>query len=86
MQNFFISIIENTVKYREENNVTRYDFIDLLLSLKNETMGKYHDQHEQEDVDRLLSQIGDQNSKSKIGKFSIDIRRFLLFCYHKFPA
>lgn len=32
---FFMKIVEETVKYREENNVTRNDFMDLLLQLKN---------------------------------------------------
>ncbi len=32
---FFMKIVEETVKYREENNVKRNDFMDLLIQLKN---------------------------------------------------
>lgn len=32
---FFLSLVKDTVKYREENNVRRNDFLDLLLQLKN---------------------------------------------------
>lgn len=32
---FFMKIVEETVKYREENNVKRNDFMDLLIELKN---------------------------------------------------
>lgn len=70
VEEFFMSIIENTVKYREENKVSRNDFIDLLLSLKNETVSKYQDHQEQEDINHFLSQVGSNQSKSKIGKWS----------------
>lgn len=33
---FFLSVIRNTIKYREENNVTRKDFLQLLLDLKDD--------------------------------------------------
>lgn len=69
VEDFFFSLVENTVKYREKNNITRYDFIDLLLALKNETMAKYHDNYEESDVDKFLSQVGDKPSKSNIGKY-----------------
>lgn len=32
---FFLGIVEETVKYRETNNVRRNDFMDLLIELKN---------------------------------------------------
>lgn len=32
---FFMKIVEETVKYREENDVKRNDFMDLLIELKN---------------------------------------------------
>ncbi|KAF2894453.1 hypothetical protein ILUMI_11715, partial [Ignelater luminosus] len=32
---FFLNIIEEAVKYREENNVTRKDFLQLLIEMKN---------------------------------------------------
>lgn len=30
-----MQVVEETVKYREENNVKRNDFLDLLIELKN---------------------------------------------------
>lgn len=33
---FFMKIVLDTIKYREENNVHRNDFMDILLKLKNE--------------------------------------------------
>ncbi|KAF2892518.1 hypothetical protein ILUMI_13655 [Ignelater luminosus] len=32
---FFMNIVKETIKYREENNVTRKDFLDLLIQLKH---------------------------------------------------
>ncbi|XP_063698178.1 uncharacterized protein LOC134829111 [Culicoides brevitarsis] len=32
---FFIKVVEDTVKYREQNNVTRNDFMDLLIKMRN---------------------------------------------------
>lgn len=31
---FFYNIVENTVKYRQENNITRKDFLQLLIDMK----------------------------------------------------
>lgn len=36
MQDFFVKIVNDTVKYREENNVVRNDFMQLLIDLKKE--------------------------------------------------
>ncbi|XP_055377111.1 probable cytochrome P450 6a14 [Condylostylus longicornis] len=36
---FFKNLVEQTIKYREENNVTRKDFMDLLIDLKNSPNG-----------------------------------------------
>uniref|UniRef100_A0AAT9UVC6 Cytochrome P450 6PZ27 n=1 Tax=Maconellicoccus hirsutus TaxID=177089 RepID=A0AAT9UVC6_MACHI len=71
VEEFLMSIVENTVKYREDNKVSRNDFIDLLLSLKHQTMGKYQDHQEKEDLDHFLSQVGSNQSKKNIGKFSL---------------
>lgn len=40
-EKFFFKIIEETIEYREKNNVRRHDFMDLLLQLKNK--GKLDD-------------------------------------------
>jgi cytochrome P450 family 6 len=33
---FFMNVVEETVEYRERNNVTRNDFLQLLIELKNQ--------------------------------------------------
>lgn len=35
LSNFFYNTVSETVKYREENNVTRKDFLQLLIDIKN---------------------------------------------------
>lgn len=67
VKDFFYSIVENTIKHREQNKITRYDFVDLLLSLKNQTMEKYQDHHEKSEIDQFLSQLGDKPIKGQIG-------------------
>lgn len=34
IENFFVKTVEDTIKYREENNVVRNDFMQLLINLK----------------------------------------------------
>lgn len=71
VQDFFINIVDETVTYREDNQVTRYDFLDLLIALKNNTtVERYHDSGEVEDLQKFLSQVGDKRIKSEIGRFS----------------
>jgi cytochrome P450 family 6 len=36
ISNFFMKVVEETVEYREKNNVTRNDFMQLLIHLKNQ--------------------------------------------------
>lgn len=35
VSNFFINAVTDTVQYREKNNVTRNDFMQLLIEIKN---------------------------------------------------
>lgn len=35
---FFIKVFSETIKYREENNIERNDFVELLLQMKNKGM------------------------------------------------
>lgn len=36
VSDFFLSLVKNTVDYREKHRVTRNDFLDLLINLRNE--------------------------------------------------
>lgn len=38
--NFFMRIVTDTVEYREKNNISRNDFMDLLINLKNDKNDK----------------------------------------------
>ncbi|XP_018578417.1 cytochrome P450 6a2-like, partial [Anoplophora glabripennis] len=35
VSDFFIKVVEDTISYREKNNVSRNDFMQLLLEMKN---------------------------------------------------
>ena len=35
LETYFIDLVKHTIKYREENNITRNDFMQLLIKLKN---------------------------------------------------
>ncbi|XP_045483362.1 probable cytochrome P450 6a14 [Harmonia axyridis] len=35
ISNFFMTVVKDTVEYREKNNISRKDFMDLLIQLKN---------------------------------------------------
>lgn len=35
VENFFMGIVNETVQFREANNVSRNDFMDLLIKIKN---------------------------------------------------
>lgn len=80
VEEFFTSIVEDTVKYRQENQISRNDFIDILLSLKNETMAKYQDPEDKEDLDHFISQIGSNQPKSKI-EMTIDLMAAQCFVF-----
>lgn len=36
---FFVDVVKNSVKYREENDIKRNDFLQLLIQLKNSEAG-----------------------------------------------
>lgn len=37
VNDFFVNLVKDTVQYRETNQVTRNDFLDLLIALRNDT-------------------------------------------------
>uniref|UniRef100_A0AAT9UU18 Cytochrome P450 6PZ15 short isoform n=1 Tax=Maconellicoccus hirsutus TaxID=177089 RepID=A0AAT9UU18_MACHI len=71
VQDFFVDLVQKTVKYREDNKIKRGDFLDLLINLKNDTSSqKSNDQQVQEDLTKFLDQLGENHVKSNIGKSS----------------
>uniref|UniRef100_A0AAT9UTK5 Cytochrome P450 6PZ20 n=1 Tax=Maconellicoccus hirsutus TaxID=177089 RepID=A0AAT9UTK5_MACHI len=65
-QNYFGDIVYKTVEYRERNNVTRNDFLDLLIALKNNSTSKKYHENDSEDLQKFLDQVGDKGVKSDI--------------------
>ena len=43
VNDFFVNLVKNTVQYRETSNVTRNDFLDLLIALRKETSASSHE-------------------------------------------
>jgi cytochrome P450 family 6 len=39
VSNYFMNMVKETVEYREKNNVVRNDFMQLMIQLKNKTLG-----------------------------------------------
>jgi cytochrome P450 family 6 len=39
IHNYFMNMVKETVEYREKNNVVRNDFMQLMIQLKNKTLG-----------------------------------------------
>ena len=63
-----MKIVKDVVKHREENNVTRDDFLDILIALKNnKELEKVKDQQIKEDLTKFMSQIGENLIKKDIG-------------------
>lgn len=71
LEDFFISVFDNIIKHREKNNITRNDFIDLLLALKKEGMSEYLDSHENSGSSTSPFHLGEKPSKSNISKYRI---------------
>lgn len=46
IEEFYLRIVRETVKYREENNIRRNDFMDMLIDLKNNKLLKSEDGEE----------------------------------------
>ncbi|XP_065214526.1 probable cytochrome P450 6a18 [Planococcus citri] len=66
---YFTKIIKDMVKFREKNNISRGDFLDILIGMKNrskhtEKINK--DQHEDVDFAKFMDQIGDKFVKNDV--------------------
>nr|QCY41329.1 cytochrome P450 6PZ1 [Phenacoccus solenopsis] len=67
IQDYFMEIVDETVQYREKNKISRNDFLDLLIALKNNTIiEKFQDTAETDDLEKFLAQVGDKRIKSNI--------------------
>ncbi|XP_065214863.1 probable cytochrome P450 6a13 [Planococcus citri] len=63
MCNYFQKIVKDMVKYREENNVTRGDFLDILIALKNQKeREKLKDQQAEDDLAKFMAQTGSKKT------------------------
>lgn len=64
VEHFFLESVRETVKYREENDVTRNDFMDLLIKIKN---GKKLNESDNETLSGLsLNEVAAQVHTTKI--------------------
>ncbi|XP_065206721.1 mucin-4-like [Planococcus citri] len=67
IQNFFINLVRETIQYREQHKIVRGDFLDQLISLKNETNSqKTQDKQGQADLDKFLGQIGEKHANNNV--------------------
>ncbi|XP_065215041.1 cytochrome P450 6k1-like [Planococcus citri] len=64
---YFSKLVTDVIKYREENNVTRGDFLDILIAMKNHNdLEKLKDQHDDGDLAKFMAQIGQKTMKSDV--------------------
>jgi cytochrome P450 family 6 len=63
---YFLSLFEETVNYRERNNITRNDFMQLLIQIKNKVnLEEENDSLEQNAHETL------ENSSSEEGMYTV---------------
>uniref|UniRef100_A0AAT9UTH4 Cytochrome P450 6PZ16 n=1 Tax=Maconellicoccus hirsutus TaxID=177089 RepID=A0AAT9UTH4_MACHI len=66
VKQFFLDLVKKTVKHREEHNIFRGDFLDLLINLKHDNDQKSNDRQAEEDVQKFISQVGGKYTKTHI--------------------
>lgn len=70
---YFTKAVTDMVKYREENNITRGDFLDLLIAMKNhKEVEKLQDQQAEDDLAKFMAQIDQKTIKNEVGKQGYD--------------
>mgnify|MGYP002652330217 CR=1 FL=1 len=75
VERFFIESVRETVRYREENDVTRNDFMDLMIRIKNGE--KLNENDSDCAVGLSINEVAAQ--VFKISKFDSDLRLKNLF-------
>ncbi|XP_065206709.1 cytochrome P450 6k1-like [Planococcus citri] len=82
MCNYFEKIVKDLVKYREENNVTRGDFLDILIALKNQKeREKLEDQQAEADLAKFMAQIGNKKTIKSDVEMSIELMAAQCFIF-----
>ncbi|XP_065214745.1 probable cytochrome P450 6a21 [Planococcus citri] len=72
--NYFEKIVKDMVKYREENNITRGDFLDILIAMKNhKELEKLKDQQAEADLAKFMAQIGNKKTIKNDVEMSIEL-------------
>jgi cytochrome P450 family 6 len=64
VRNYFMNMVQETVEYREKNNVVRNDFMQLMIQLKNKTLGI----SEEDDIQLERLDIDDVKKNEAFGK------------------
>lgn len=65
---FFISAVRDTIQYREQHNIVRNDFMQLLMQLKNEGRVQDDGDDEVDKTDTTLSEKNESNMADSIGE------------------
>uniref|UniRef100_A0AAT9UTQ8 Cytochrome P450 6PZ24 n=1 Tax=Maconellicoccus hirsutus TaxID=177089 RepID=A0AAT9UTQ8_MACHI len=82
MTNYFTNIVRDMIKYREENNITRGDFLDLLISMKNDKkVERPKDQNDDVDLEKFVSQIGTNYKKNDV-EMTIELMAAQCFLFY----
>ena len=76
---YFEKLVKDMVKYREENNISRGDFLDLLIAMKNQKdMEKLKDQQDDADLAKFMDQVGNKTVKSDVGKVQCEVKTMII--------
>lgn len=78
VEKFFLGIVRETVEYRESNNISRNDFMDLLIRIKN---GQKSNKNDTENMGFTLTELAAQAYVFFIGAFesSSTVMTFTLY-------
>ncbi|XP_065216834.1 uncharacterized protein LOC135843031 [Planococcus citri] len=67
VNDYFMKLAKDMIEYREKNNISRGDFLDLLIAMKNhKELEKLKDEQDDVDLAKFLAQIGDKFVKNDV--------------------